>query len=149
MWPSLFDLVFLEKKRTRESGIHFTLLRFVDTPSPLQDDSTVSSEDLDMSEPTWMSADRGPASDMSPPGERVQSPERGRKEEDGRTPPLPQCENRHTGKGKRGGIVPGRSVTGGVCVTLFPCPWLCCVCGCLEKCVFLCCVRSEVEQNTV
>ncbi|XP_029107577.1 nucleolar protein 4-like [Scleropages formosus] len=47
-----------------------------------QDDSTVSSEDLDMSEPTWMSADRGPASDMSPPGERVQSPERGRKEED-------------------------------------------------------------------
>ncbi|XP_048879558.1 nucleolar protein 4-like [Brienomyrus brachyistius] len=49
-----------------------------------QDDTSVSSEDLEMNDPTWMSTDRGPTSDMSPPhpGARSHSPETGHKDED-------------------------------------------------------------------
>uniref|UniRef100_A0A3P8ZDR6 Nucleolar protein 4 helical domain-containing protein n=1 Tax=Esox lucius TaxID=8010 RepID=A0A3P8ZDR6_ESOLU len=49
-----------------------------------QDESSVSSEDFDMSDPTWI-ADHGPASDLSPPnrGERMHSPQNAHiKEED-------------------------------------------------------------------
>ncbi|XP_064154107.1 nucleolar protein 4-like b isoform X1 [Anguilla rostrata] len=48
-----------------------------------QDESSVSSEDFDMSDPTWISADHGPASDQSPShGERMHSPQNAHKEED-------------------------------------------------------------------
>ncbi|XP_036387307.1 nucleolar protein 4-like [Megalops cyprinoides] len=42
-----------------------------------QDGSSVSSEELDMSDPTWISVDRVPVSDLSPPsqGERMHSPQ--------------------------------------------------------------------------
>ncbi|KAJ8370713.1 hypothetical protein SKAU_G00107410 [Synaphobranchus kaupii] len=49
-----------------------------------QDESSVSSEDFDMSDPTWISAEHGPASDQSPShGERMHSPQNAHKEEDG------------------------------------------------------------------
>ncbi|XP_030625316.1 nucleolar protein 4-like b [Chanos chanos] len=49
-----------------------------------QDESSVSSEDFDMSDPTWVSADRGPASgpNASTNGERMHSPQNTHKEED-------------------------------------------------------------------
>ncbi|XP_067096817.1 LOW QUALITY PROTEIN: nucleolar protein 4-like [Osmerus mordax] len=51
-----------------------------------QDESSVSSEDFDMSDPTWIAAEHGPASDLSPPnpnrGERMHSPHNAHKEED-------------------------------------------------------------------
>ncbi|XP_055787902.1 nucleolar protein 4-like isoform X1 [Salvelinus fontinalis] len=50
-----------------------------------QDETSVSSEDFDMSDPTWISADHGPASDLSPPNrrERMHSPQNAHiKEED-------------------------------------------------------------------
>ncbi|XP_036843921.1 nucleolar protein 4-like isoform X2 [Oncorhynchus mykiss] len=50
-----------------------------------QDESSVSSEDFDMTDPTWISADHGPASNLSPPnhGERMHSPQNSHiKEED-------------------------------------------------------------------
>ncbi|XP_061113884.1 nucleolar protein 4-like b isoform X2 [Conger conger] len=48
-----------------------------------QDESSVSSEDFDMSDPTWISADHGPTSDQSPShGERMHSPQNAHKEED-------------------------------------------------------------------
>lgn len=52
-----------------------------------QDETSVSSEDFDMSDPTWISADHGPASDLSPPNrrERMHSPQNAHiKEEDGK-----------------------------------------------------------------
>ncbi|KAJ8257352.1 hypothetical protein GJAV_G00184690 [Gymnothorax javanicus] len=48
-----------------------------------QDESSVSSEDFDMSDPTWISADHGAASDQSPSHrERMHSPQNAHKEED-------------------------------------------------------------------
>ncbi|XP_030640026.1 nucleolar protein 4-like [Chanos chanos] len=49
-----------------------------------QDDSSVSSEDLDMAEPAWVSAERAPAPEPSPPGhaESMHSPQQTIKEED-------------------------------------------------------------------
>ncbi|KAL4655352.1 nucleolar protein 4-like [Arapaima gigas] len=48
-----------------------------------QDESSVSSEDFDMSDPTWMSADHCPVSDLSPShGDRMHSPQNAHKEED-------------------------------------------------------------------
>nr|XP_029477218.1 nucleolar protein 4-like [Oncorhynchus nerka] len=50
-----------------------------------RDDSSVSSEDMDMTEPTWVSAERPPVPELSPPnGENVQSPQTTLKEEDGK-----------------------------------------------------------------
>lgn len=53
-------------------------LLFLPPPCPLcQDDSSVSSGDLDMSDPpTWISVDHVPVSELSPPsqGERMHSP---------------------------------------------------------------------------
>ncbi|XP_039591021.1 nucleolar protein 4-like b isoform X2 [Polypterus senegalus] len=47
------------------------------------DDSSVSSEDFDMTDPIWISADHGAASDLSPShGERMHSPQNAHKEED-------------------------------------------------------------------
>ncbi|MBN3325188.1 NOL4L protein, partial [Atractosteus spatula] len=48
-----------------------------------QDESSVSSEDFDMTDPTWISADHGTTSDLSPcRGERMHSPQNAHKEED-------------------------------------------------------------------
>ncbi|KAJ8016821.1 hypothetical protein DPEC_G00011340 [Dallia pectoralis] len=48
-----------------------------------RDDSSVSSEDMDMAEPTWVSVERTPVPALSPPnGERVHSPQTALKEED-------------------------------------------------------------------
>ncbi|XP_036801714.1 nucleolar protein 4-like [Oncorhynchus mykiss] len=48
-----------------------------------RDDSSVSSEDMDMTEPTWVSAERPPVPELSPPnGENAQSPQTTLKEED-------------------------------------------------------------------
>ncbi|XP_028850384.1 nucleolar protein 4-like b isoform X1 [Denticeps clupeoides] len=49
-----------------------------------QDDSSVSSEDFDMSDPTWISADHGPTSDPNPlsRGDRMHSPQNTHKEEE-------------------------------------------------------------------
>ncbi|XP_066558380.1 nucleolar protein 4-like b isoform X2 [Amia ocellicauda] len=48
-----------------------------------QDESSVSSEDFDMTDPTWISADPGTTSDLSPSqGERMHSPQNAHKEED-------------------------------------------------------------------
>nr|XP_023654768.1 nucleolar protein 4-like isoform X2 [Paramormyrops kingsleyae] len=49
-----------------------------------QDESSVSSEDFDMSDPTWLSADQCPTSDLSPGHlDRMHSPLNAHKEEDG------------------------------------------------------------------
>ncbi|KAK6479355.1 nucleolar protein 4-like, partial [Huso huso] len=49
-----------------------------------QDESSVSSEDFDMTDPTWMSADHGTTTDLSPSqGERMHTPPNRHKEEDG------------------------------------------------------------------
>ncbi|XP_048839214.1 nucleolar protein 4-like b isoform X2 [Brienomyrus brachyistius] len=51
-----------------------------------QDESSVSSEDFDMSEPAWLSADQCPTSDLSPGHlDRMHSPLNAHKEEDGQT----------------------------------------------------------------
>ncbi|XP_076131907.1 nucleolar protein 4-like b isoform X2 [Alosa pseudoharengus] len=49
-----------------------------------QDESSVSSEDFDMSDPTWISAEHGPASDPNAPNhtDRMHSPQNAHKEED-------------------------------------------------------------------
>ncbi|MBN3275944.1 NOL4 protein, partial [Polyodon spathula] len=48
-----------------------------------QDESSVSSEDFDMTDPTWMSADHGATTDLSPSqGERMHTPLNRHKEED-------------------------------------------------------------------
>ncbi|XP_012690400.2 nucleolar protein 4-like b [Clupea harengus] len=49
-----------------------------------QDESSVSSEDFDMSDPTWISAEHGPAPDPNAPkhGDRMHSPQNAHKEED-------------------------------------------------------------------
>ncbi|MGH0155123.1 UNVERIFIED_CONTAM: hypothetical protein FKN15_075094 [Acipenser sinensis] len=48
-----------------------------------QDESSVSSEDFDMTDPTWMSADHGTTTDLSPSqGERMHTPPNRHKEED-------------------------------------------------------------------
>ncbi|CAB1336522.1 unnamed protein product, partial [Coregonus sp. 'balchen'] len=53
-----------------------------DRPTSL-DDSSVSSEDMDMAEPTWVSAERPLVPELSPPnGESVHSPQTALKEED-------------------------------------------------------------------
>ncbi|KAL1020966.1 hypothetical protein UPYG_G00006980 [Umbra pygmaea] len=48
-----------------------------------RDDSSVSSEDMEVAEPTWVSAERPPLPALSPPnGERIHSPQTALKEED-------------------------------------------------------------------
>ncbi|MGH0143153.1 UNVERIFIED_CONTAM: hypothetical protein FKN15_034537 [Acipenser sinensis] len=48
-----------------------------------QDESSVSSEDFDMTDPTWMPADHGTTTDLSPSqGERMHTPPNRHKEED-------------------------------------------------------------------
>lgn len=52
----------------------------------LQDDSSVSSEDMTSAEPTWVAAEQPPVPEPSPPnGERVSNPTATVKEEDGKT----------------------------------------------------------------
>lgn len=51
----------------------------------LQDDSSVSSEDMNITEPTWVAAEQPPVPEPSPPnGERVCNPAATVKEEDGK-----------------------------------------------------------------
>uniref|UniRef100_A0A3B4T4Q6 Nucleolar protein 4-like a n=1 Tax=Seriola dumerili TaxID=41447 RepID=A0A3B4T4Q6_SERDU len=51
-----------------------------------RDDSSVSSEDMNSTEPTWVAAEQPPVPEPSPPnGERVSNPATTIKEEDGRT----------------------------------------------------------------
>lgn len=54
--------------------------------SRLQDDSSVSSEDMNGAEPTWVAAEQPPVPEPSPPnGDRVSNPTAAVKEEDGKT----------------------------------------------------------------
>ena len=53
---------------------------------PFQDDSSVSSEDMNNAEPTWVAAEQPAVPEPSPPnGERVSNPVAAIKEEDGKT----------------------------------------------------------------
>lgn len=64
--------------------------------SPAQDDSSVSSEEeAEMSEPTWLAADLGAASDLSPSSRRERmrhSPQNAHGKEDDGKKALPQGE---------------------------------------------------------
>lgn len=62
---------------------------FLSPAVSLQDDSSVSSEDMNIAEPTWVAAEPPPVPEPSPPkGERVSNPTAAVKEEDGETQSL-------------------------------------------------------------
>lgn len=67
---------------------------------PFQDDSSVSSEDMNSAEPTWVAAEQPPVPEPSPPnGDRVSNTTAAVKEEDGKTSlnvdTRPSCKSCH------------------------------------------------------
>ncbi|XP_071022703.1 nucleolar protein 4-like [Oncorhynchus clarkii lewisi] len=84
-----------------------------------RDESSVSSEDMDMAEPTWVSAERPPVPELSPPnGGMVHSPQAALKEEDeddsesaNGLPSLTPLEAMVVGSVPSDGVAPYREVT--------------------------------------
>ncbi|XP_055747834.1 nucleolar protein 4-like [Salvelinus fontinalis] len=84
-----------------------------------RDESSVSSEDMDMAEPTWVSAERPPVPELSPPnGGMVHSPQAALKEEDdddsesaNGLPSLTPPEAMVVGSVPSDGVAPYREVT--------------------------------------
>uniref|UniRef100_A0A673Y229 Nucleolar protein 4-like a n=1 Tax=Salmo trutta TaxID=8032 RepID=A0A673Y229_SALTR len=90
-----------------------------------RDESSVSSEDMDMAEPTWVSAERPPVPELSPPnGGMVHSPQAALKEEDGKPFRVFVCES--------------------VCVCVY-CMFVCLL---YVPCLFLCgCLQSPQHSS--
>lgn len=78
---------------------HVQILIFLLSTVPPQDDSSVSSEDMNAAEPTWVAAEQPPVPEPSPPnGDTVSNPAAAVKEEDGEAPRSESCPDSLSGR---------------------------------------------------
>lgn len=77
---------------------HVQIFIFLLSTVPPQDDSSVSSEDMNAAEPTWVAAEQPPVPEPSPPnGDTVSNPAAAVKEEDGEASRSESCSDSLSG----------------------------------------------------